>query len=541
MRTSTDGVAQDSQRRTLYLGGRLYTPTDPFATAMLVADGVVAWLGSDGAAEVMRDIGTTVVDLDGALVTPAFVDAHLHTTATGMVKLGLDLTDTGNLAEVLDAVRSRVGAGVIIGYGWDERSWPEARPPTSAELDRAGYGGAVFLDRADVHSSVASSSLLAALPELREMDGYDSRGWLRHEAHDYARAAVYAELPAELRAQAQRWTRAEAARYGIGAIHEIGGPSISSHPDVSALMSLAAAEPGPEVIAYWGELSAGSRALELGCAGAAGDLYIDGTVGSHTAALREPYADNPTAGYTYVTAAQVRDHVVHCAEANIQAGFHVIGDAALDTVLAGFVEAGEAIGADRVRAGGHRLEHVELVRPEHISVMADFGIIASVQPRFDEEWGGPDGMYAERLGDRWQSMNPFAAMQAGGVVLAFGSDSPVTSLDPWQAVRAAAQHRTPGQALSVRAAFSAHTRGGWRAAGLAGGVLEPGAPASLAVWRADELVVAAPDGRVSAWSTDPRSATPGLPVLTDGAPSPVCLRTVVRGTTVYDVGALAGD
>ena len=74
-RPSTDGVAQDSQRRPLYLGGRLYTPTDPFATAMLVADGVVAWLGSDGAAEVMRDIGTTVVDLDGALVTPAFVDA----------------------------------------------------------------------------------------------------------------------------------------------------------------------------------------------------------------------------------------------------------------------------------------------------------------------------------------------------------------------------------------------------------------------------------------------------------------------------------
>ncbi len=139
-------------------------------------------------------------------------------------------------------------------------------------------------------------------------------------------------------------------------------------------------------------------------------------------------------------------------------------------------------------------------------------------------------------------MNPFAAFGAAGVVLAFGSDSPVTPLGPWAAVRAAAFHRTPGSRITVRAAFAAHTRGGWRAlrpdaAGVPAdeqGVLAPGAAATYAVWGAGELVVQTPDSRVAAWSTDERAGVPGLPDLTPGEPLPACLRTVVRGATVYD-------
>jgi predicted amidohydrolase YtcJ len=120
------------------------------------------------------------------------------------------------------------------------------------------------------------------------------------------------------------------------------------------------------------------------------------------------------------------------------------------------------------------------------------------------------------------------------VPLAFGSDSPVTPLDPWGTVRAAAFHHTPGHRVSVRAGFTAHTRGGWRAIGRDdAGVLVPGAPADYAVWRTDELVVQAPDDRVARWSTDPRSGTPGLPDLTPGRDLPVCLRTVVGGRTVF--------
>jgi hypothetical protein len=95
------------------------------------------------------------------------------------------------------------------------------------------------------------------------------------------------------------------------------------------------------------------------------------------------------------------------------------------------------------------------------------------------------------------------------------------------------QHRTPGSGLSARAAFAAHTRGGWRAIGDdATGELVPGAPATFAVWAVDgELVVQSPDDRVAGWSTDPRAGVAGLPDL-DG-PDPMCLRTVIRGTSAY--------
>ncbi|HEY9379350.1 MAG TPA: amidohydrolase family protein, partial [Jiangellaceae bacterium] len=117
-----------------------------------------------------------------------------------------------------------------------------------------------------------------------------------------------------------------------------------------------------------------------------------------------------------------------------------------------------------------------------------------------------------------------------------GSDSPVTPLGGWQMVRAAAYHRTAEHRLTVRGAFAAATRGGWRAARVDdAGVLAPGMVATYAVWDVPgELVVTAPDERVAAWSTDPRSGVPGLPEVGPGADFPTCLRTVVASRTVFD-------
>lgn len=527
------------------MGGSIYSMVEPFATAMLVADGAVAWLGGDGAARTQVDSVDEVVDLGGALITPAFVDAHVHTTASGMAGVGVDLSGAGSVADVLDAVRAEVerggGAGPVLGFGWDEREWPDPRPPSRTELDRAAYGGAVFLDRADVHSSAVSSALLTALPELASLQGFSATGLLTDIAHHTARAAVFDGLPDDVRRDAQRRIRAQAAAVGIGAFHEMGGPRLAGSRDLVALLDLAESEPGPAVVGYWAEEGGFTRLPDPRVRGCAGDLFADGTIGSHTAGLRTRFADADTTGHEYLTAARVRDHVVGCTEAGLQAGFHVIGDGALDTVLAGFGEAAERIGVDRIRAGQHRLEHVELVHPEHITALAQLGIVASVQPLFDALWGAPGGLYDRRLGsDRWELMNPFAAMQSAGVALALGSDSPVTPIGPWAAVRAAAFHHRPEARVSVRAAFAAHTRGGWRAAGAGHlGVLAPGMPASFAVWGVADLVVQAPDTRVAGWSTDPRSGTPGLPDLSPGVPLPECLRTVVDGTVVFDAGRLS--
>ncbi|CAK7282495.1 MULTISPECIES: amidohydrolase [Streptomyces] len=523
-----------SDRTLLLRRGEVHSPADPFATAMVVEAGHVAWVGSEGAADAFADGVDEVVDLDGALVTPAFTDAHVHTTATGLALTGLDLSAAPSLDAALALVRefaaARPADRVLLGHGWDAARWPGGRPPTRAELDEATGGRPLYLSRIDVHSAVVTTALLdlagGALPR--------EDAPLTRDAHHAVRKAAFAAITPAQRAEAQRTALAHAASLGIGSVHECGGPHISSEDDFTGLLDLARELPGPRVIGYWAEQDV-DKARELGAIGAAGDLFADGALGSHTACLHEPYADAGHSGTAYLDADAVAAHVIACTEAGLQAGFHAIGDAAVSSVVEGVRAAAEKVGLARVRAARHRVEHAEMLTPETVAGFAELGLIASVQPAFDALWGGEDGMYARRLGaERARTLNPYAALLRSGVPLAFGSDSPVTPLDPWGTVRAAAFHHTPEHRVSVRAAFTAHTRGGWRAIGRDdAGTLVPGAPADFAVWRTGELVVQAPDDRVARWSTDPRSGTPGLPDLTPGGELPRCLRTVVGGRTVF--------
>ncbi|MFF4407274.1 amidohydrolase [Streptomyces sp. NPDC001262] len=530
-------------RTVLLRNGTVHSPADPFATAMVVEHGSVAWVGSEGAADSFADGVDEVVDLDGALVTPAFTDAHVHTTATGLALTGLDLTGARTLGEALGRVRAHAAARpadrVLLGHGWDASRWPEQRPPSRRELDEATGGRPLYLTRADVHSAVVTTALLDLVPQVAAGDGAPLTG----DDHHAVRAAALGSIGAAQRTELQRAALARAAALGIGSVHECAGPQISSAEDLTGLLRLAAGEPGPRVTGYWAEALASAadaeRIRELGAAGAAGDLFVDGSLGSHTACLHAPYADAPAPGHTgtaHLDAAAVAAHVAACTEAGIQAGFHAIGDAALTAVVEGVRAAADKVGLAAVRAARHRVEHAEMLTPEHIAAFAEFALTASVQPAFDAAWGGEEGMYAQRLGrERARTLNPYAALLRAGVPLALGSDSPVTPLDPWGTVRAAAFHRTPEHRVSVRAAFTAHTRGGWRAIGRDdAGVLVPGAPADYAVWETGELLVQVPDTRVANWSTDPRSGTPGLPDLTPGAPLPVCLRTVVGGRSVHE-------
>ncbi|MER5213759.1 amidohydrolase [Streptomyces sp. NPDC002838] len=513
--------------------GEVHSPADPFATAMVVERGQVAWVGSEGAADAFTDGVDDVIDLDGALVTPAFTDAHVHTTSTGLALTGLDLSDAPSLEAALALVRDFAAARphdrVLLGHGWDASRWPGGRPPTRAELDEATDGRPLYLSRIDVHSAVVTTALLDMTPGLGV-----TAGPFTADAHHAVRAAAFAAVTPGQRTEAQRTALAHAASLGIGTVHECAGPEISSEDDFTGLLKLASEQTGPRVVGYWAEQDV-HKARELGAIGAAGDLFADGALGSHTACLHQPYADADHTGTAYLDAAAVATHVIACTEAGLQAGFHAIGDAAVSAVVEGVRAAAEKLGLARVRAARHRVEHAEMLTPETIAAFAELGLTASVQPAFDALWGGEDGMYAQRLGaDRARTLNPFAALLRAGVPLAFGSDSPVTPLDPWGTVRAAAFHRTPEHRVSVRAAFTAHTRGGWRAIGRDdAGVLVPGAPADYAVWRTEELVVQAPDDRVARWSTDPRSGTPGLPDLTPGRDLPICLRTVVGGRTVF--------
>jgi len=503
----------------LYKGGRFYSAADPRATAMLVRAGRVAWLGQDGDAPA----ADVVVELAGALVTPAFVDAHVHTTDTGLVADGLDLSGVRSAQELLAAVAafaaSRPVDAVVLGHGWDESTWVDQTPPSAQVLQGVAGGRRVYLSQASVHSALCSASLL---PVAEGVAGFAASGWVREQAHHAVRAVALGSLTAAQRTAAQRGALRRAASLGVAAVHECGGPGTSSEADFSSVLALSG-DGLPQVFGYWGELGAAAKAKELGAVGAGGDLYADGALGSRTASLRSPYADGPGCGEAFVSAEQAGQHILDCVAVGVQAGFHAIGDAAIETVLDGFAIAAKAVGVDVLREGRHRLEHVELADKAMIARFVEFGVVASVQPVFDALWGGPERMYAQRLGvDRALVTNPIGAMYATGVSLAFGSDSPVTALDPWSVVVAAAAPRNPVYRMSVRAAFAASSRGGWRAAGVDGvGVLAPGASATFAVWET------------------PGGVSGGLPVLlpdSDGVvpARPVCRRTVLHGQTIFE-------
>ncbi|HEY0001957.1 MAG TPA: amidohydrolase family protein [Actinoplanes sp.] len=503
-----------------YTNGRFYSAAEPRATAMVVRDGTVGWLGATADAPAAEQ----TVDLGGALVTPAFVDAHLHTTDTGLAFDGLDLSGIGSAAELLTAVAAfaatRPADALVHGHGWDESTWAEQTPPSSAELGRAAAGRRVYLSQASVHSALVSDALLGAAAGVA---GYAASGWVREQAHHAVRAVALGALTPEQRTAAQRTALTRASSMGIAAVHECAGPGTSSEADFASVLALSG-HGLPEVFGYWGELGGAEKARDLGAIGAAGDLYADGALGSRTAAVREPYRDGDGGhGEAFVTAEQAAEHLLDCIRVGVQGGFHAIGDAAIETVLEGFAIAAKTVGVDRLRAGRHRIEHVELIDKPMIARMVEFGVIASVQPVFDALWGGPARMYAQRLGaERALASNPIGAMYATGVRLAFGSDSPVTALNPWSLVVAAAAPRNPVHRMSVRAAFAASTRGGWRAAGVdSAGVLAPGASATFAVW------------------DTPGGVQGGLPVLlpdVDGAvpARPVCRRTVRHGETIFE-------
>ncbi len=506
--------------KTLFSGVRLGGLTDQ---AVLIDGSLIAWIGASQEAPSSQQ----TVDLAGCLILPAFVDAHVHATANGLSLLGLDLHGIPSLPAVLERISAYAYSHpgqLIFGTGWDETTWPERRAPTIGELDAASRGAPAYLARVDVHSAIVSTALLDQCPQARGCKGFDASGHLRMEAHHVLRRVAQAAITVEQRLQAQRATRSRAAQLGIAAIHEMSGPDVSGRADLEALLELARTEIGPDVLGYWGAIGDVDIVAELGLAGAAGDLFCDGAFGSHTAALHEPYLDAPDSrGALYFTDEQVTDHLRKATAAGIQAGFHCIGDAAIDQVARGFEAVAAESGDAAVRACRHRLEHVEMPSRTSVSTLSRLGAVASVQPAFDAAWGGRERMYETRLGTtRAEGLNPLADLAAAGITLALGSDAPVTPMDPWGGIAAAVGHRTRQSRLTVNQAMVAATQGGWlavRDARPQAGTIAIGAPAHLAAWQTEEPVNNTMDDLIAA--------------LIDGAPAPVCALTVADGRIIH--------
>lgn len=484
--------------------------TGPARRALLLAGDRIVWVGPSARAAPPHD---RQVDLGRTWICPSFVDAHVHGTATGLALTGLDLSGAASLAECLDRLRRHAAANAddaVIGFSWDDFAWPEQRPPTAADIADAAGDRMVLLARVDGHSCVVDPGTLTRLPldglagVHRDADGRPS-GLLVEQACSAARRRLLARLPEQQLDAARQATCRRAASLGIGSLHEMGHPGTSTIEDAR---TWASGDWPVEVHTWWAQLDpAAEEGLRPG-----GDLFLDGSIGSHTAAVFDGYADGGGAGQLFHDDDAVAAYFAGTTRRGRGGAVHAIGDRAIDQALRALEAAATTHGIEALRACRHRIEHAEMVSPDQVARLSELGVVVSVQPAFDAAWGGPLGLYARRFGPAAACrMNPFAWFAAAGVPMAFGSDATVTPLDPWGSVWAAEHHRG-GHGITREQALAAHTLGGRFAAGQDGvGPLRAGARADFAVWSEDPLT-----------AEDPRELS--------------CLATVVAGRVTH--GAL---
>lgn len=433
---------------------------------MLVRGRRIAWVGDDpseapgGEAE--------VVDLAGTMVQPSFVNAHVHLTALGLRLGGPDLSITTSPADViatLAAVAPITPTRVILGAGWDETEWREQRAPTADEISAAVPDRPVMLTRADGHAVVVDRTSLAALPLARARGverGADGQptGLLRKEAATMAMRWFIGELPQTALHDARDLAASHLVRSGVGSAHEMGGPHRGGPDDFDAWRE---GDWPLEVVSYWGAFDL-DFVIERGLRRVGGSLLLDGTVGSHSAALEEPYADIAGSGQLYRDTDELIAFVRRATALGVQVGLHAIGDRAVRQAVTAFRTTAEQLGYEEVRRARHRLEHGLLIPPDHIAQLAAMGVNVVVQPTAEHGLTSRGGAYEQRLGHaRAREAHPLSALAAAGVGLAFGDDGE-HALDPWAAMSAAMSRDDGGRGLSADQALRAATLGGRAAA-----------------------------------------------------------------------------
>lgn len=509
---------------TLYRNGRIHAQTAPAATALLVDDGRIAWIGTE--AGCTQFAGLPTVDLAGNWLAPGFVDGHVHLADTGLA-LDADLagaTSRGELSARLQSLTAH--DNILLAHGWDDSEWSQS--PDWTDLPT---GIPVYASRVDLHTAIVNEALFDKVPGLAQAAGWRGNGVVQGDAHELARrTALGLCSPEERLRQAQRALGVFAAN-GVVAVHEMSGPTVSSRAEAEQLATwLRTASSHPEVFVWWGEADGGEVAAALDAFGAGGDLFIDGSIGSRTASVSSGYVDAPGNGNRYLSDDQVQRHISTAARHGRRTSFHAIGDQAMASLVLAWRSVAAEIGGAAFVGQQHQVEHAMMLDRAQISLLAELNIAVSAQPQFEARWGGPDGMYAHRLGARRSvELLPLASLHSAGVPLVLGSDAPVTDVNPWLTLRAATAMRTASESLSPRAAFNAATRTAYRRAGRLAGEIAVGAEANFAVWSVPEFQPAGKTG--GRWSADQRSGVLELPEL--GAALPQCLFTVRAGLPIY--------
>jgi len=482
----------------IFVHGNVYTgvpANTPFSSILreeaiaLRGDRILA-VGKNLDIEKLKGPQTQVIDLGGHFVMPGFNDAHLHLADAGLQKLNVDLTGVKSLDEFRQRVLAKVETAQpgewIRGGGWDETLWPVKALPSRWDLDEVAGGHPVFLDRVDGHLAVASTRALQLAnitmasrdPEGGQIDRNESgepTGILR----DTAQHAIYAVIPKPTHEQMQQGIEvalADMAEHGITSAQDYSPPweNFQIYEDLEKQGKLTARISEWLPFDDWLEVLKAHRAshpqsdLMLHTGMLKG--FMDGSLGGHTAALREPYADDPgNSGLPRYEQTKLNDMAKERVLAGFQLGFHAIGDQGIQMALDAFAAAEKAAKDGKVKAanGGDdyrlRIEHAQVTTPAQITRFKELNVIASMQPSHvltDMRWA------QARLGaKRAATSYAWAAFLNKGVTLAFGTDYPVEPVTPFRGLYAAVTRKSengrqeyfPEQKITMDQAIAAYT------------------------------------------------------------------------------------
>ncbi|MDP9423146.1 MAG: amidohydrolase family protein [Pseudomonadota bacterium] len=427
--------------------------------------------------EMLKLRDTNVVDAKGQTVIPGLIDAHGHVIALGFNALQLDLTGTRSLAELQQRLKAYAEANPqarwILGRGWNQELWPDKRFPTAADIDAVVSDRPVWLGRVDGHAAIANTAAMQAagfsLNTQAPSGGRIENGLFVDAAMSLIESKIPAPTPAEQDAALAK-AQEQMLATGLTAAADMG-----TSPDDWAAMNRAGAAGrlNARILSYAGGIPS-MRAINGGRPSdwLYGDrlhlggvkLYADGALGSRGAFLKAPYHDKPdTRGLSLISDAELLNQATASASNGHQLAIHAIGDAANAQVISTFEKLSQSHPGDR----RWRIEHVQIIDPADIPRLKPVGIIASMQPVHQTS----DRVMAEaRLNPpRLKGAYAWQTIASSGVPLAFGSDFPVESLNPFPGLAAAVSRQDlngqppggwlPQERVSFEQALAGFTRG----------------------------------------------------------------------------------
>jgi predicted amidohydrolase YtcJ len=465
---------------------RIWTgvPESPWASALAISGDRIVAVGSEASIAGLVGADTELIDSPPGLVVPGFIDSHVHLLSSGFELASVQLRDAATPEEFVRRIGARARGMApgewIQGGSWDHQNWG-GELPQRGWIDAATPQNPVFIQRLDGHMALANSKALKLAGIDRntpDVDGgeivRDAGGVPTGILKDRAMDRVTRVLPAPSAAQQDRALESamdHLLKQGVTTVHTMGYDWTDlavyrrAHEQGRLHTRIYAMVPISDWRQLAAEVEAGGRGDDwLRIGGLKG--FMDGSLGSHTAAFFEPFVDTPQDRGLFVTEPeQMREWALAADAAGLQLLIHAIGDRANASLLDIFAEVGERNGARDRRS---RIEHAQHLRPQEIGRIAAMGVIPSMQPYHAID----DGRWADSVigPGRARHTYAFRSLIDAGALLAFGSDWSVAPASPILGIHAAVARQTldgahpdgwvPEEKITVQESLAAYTRNG---------------------------------------------------------------------------------